>query len=178
MNAIEFYSKHLMNHFANKCGMDLGQITSIIRRFESLASTENVEDCASLVLENFGSCDTEKEIRTIREALEQANKYSVEGQPLVRAESYVERFNKNIDAMSVEIDGIDESNLADHQKSALAEARRARNKDAIKLTAPSSKLAYNEDGTLKRPFYYTAICSESAKVNGEKLKSFEIEWTL
>lgn len=168
MNAFRCY---LANSLESS-GYNAGQISAITAKYDRAASVSNPERAFREVLDAYGSCDIDKAVATvagdIQRALEQANRQTVDTNPVTRMREKIESFKKHVAKIDFEVCGVDETQLADHQKDGIRECREQRRKVANPVVP---KLAFTPEGYLVKPFFYSATANQ-------RNHTFDVEWTL
>ena len=80
-----------------------------------------------------GSDEVLSASQKIARSLEEANQNKIDCDPLLRLRKYVDSFNTNLDKCGIEIVGMPETNLAEHQIAAIAESREQAKRMKLKL---------------------------------------------
>lgn len=111
------YRKCLFNSLAkNSCGLNQNQLNEIFAQFDRIAKVKGDKDAFSIMLTTFGNENEESAMQSFasinyqlpetanrklfREALEDANKYTIENNGALRVKRAVDNFNKNIYKLS------------------------------------------------------------------------------
>jgi hypothetical protein len=136
MNPIEFYANRLKHCLAVNAGMNPNQVQTLVSRFyEAIAAQTNPELAFRDIIENYGNESAEAAVKSIQSELERLNRehIGIDTNPVTRLRRYVKQFNENIGKLDIEVSGIDESKLTDHQRTQLEIARQDRKHIALKL---------------------------------------------
>ena len=163
-NTFRTYLKHSLE---TKSRMNAEQVNAILARYDKAVAALGPENTFRELHEAYGTGDTNE---AIKHALEQANKQTIDSNPITRLAEKTKRFKEQIKKLDIEVTNINSSTLAQHQLEGIKDARDERQRVA---NPQMPNLAFAPDGTLERPFYYTAVCS----YKGDGIP-FEISWTL
>jgi hypothetical protein len=112
MNETNIYRHNLHFAFAETARMSGPQVDCLIDRFDKLAAVSGPETAFRVMHQAYAATDTERALLTVKEiikrSLERFNKESsgVDINPVSRLRSLIERFNRNLDSCSVEINGV------------------------------------------------------------------------
>lgn len=153
----QLWANHLERCLVAGGGLSGEAVNTLVERFEATASkAQDHEQVFRSILDQFGNISVDVACASVREqiqrALEEANTHTVDCNPISRLRTAIRRFNRNVDKCAVEVTGIDESQLLEHQKTALLIARQQR--QAIKVKVPECA----------REKTYTALAKTQGKV--------------
>jgi transaldolase len=136
MNPIELYANRLKHCLAVNAEMNANQIQTFVSRFYEAVGAETSPELAFReIIEHYGNESAEAAVKSIRSDLEMLNRehIGIDTNPVTRLRRYVKQFNENIGKLDIEVSGIDESKLSDHQRTQLEIARHDRKHVALKL---------------------------------------------
>lgn len=137
MKPIELYANRLKHCLAVNAGMNGEQVQAVVGKFHQAIAAQTAPDKAfKWALSEWGNEDVEQACASIQSELERLNREhaGIEANPLARLRRYVRQFNDKVGKLDIEVSGIDESKLTDHQRAQLEVARRDRKN--ITLTLP------------------------------------------
>jgi hypothetical protein len=124
MDAINFWRGKLKECLAPE--MSNRQIQAILLQYDNnLAGRDSSEGILVFrqLCESYANLDTDG---YIKQQLERINKHSlIVSDPIERTRAAIKKFNKNISAMDIEVTGIKESDLMEHQREAIKKAKAA-----------------------------------------------------
>jgi len=136
MNTNDVYANRLKYCLAVNAGMNTDQVQTLVGRFyEAIAAQRSPELVFRNMIEDYGNESAEAAVKSIQSELERLNREhaGVDTNAITRLRRYVKQFNEKVGKLDIEVSGIDESKLTDHQRAQLEIARRDRRNIALKL---------------------------------------------
>jgi hypothetical protein len=166
MTPKEAFRNYLKDALANKCKYANNQVVAILQRYDQSVIKHEPQRVFFDLIESYASEDAAKAIERV---LQLANQQTVESNPLVRIKNHIAKLKAHVNKLDCEIVGVDRAQLAPHQLDSIQAAR-----DEKQRVVPEvPKLAFDNNGNLLKPFYYTIV----ANYRGQDVP-MEIAWTL
>jgi hypothetical protein len=127
----DLWAEYLANALSYMNG---GQISCILKKYETLASQTTSKKAFSALLESYGNEYIEPAVSKIELELERISHKTIDANPITRLRDTIRRLQTNTEKCGVELSGIDENTLAPWQKENIQQARQSR----VKIVIPEA----------------------------------------